>query len=443
MTDERPTAPGGADSSPASPHVPGAQPGELQETRESAPAARGRLSRRGFLGAAGAGAVLGAAGGTGVTAAVMRQQRTSTGPRAEEVIRHNYSPHGTHQAGIVTPTPAVTHLIALDLLPAARSVDALARLMRLWSGDVAALMAGRGVTGDVTPELAQQGVSLSITLGLGPTVFALPGLAAKKPAGLVEVPAMRHDKLDPRWGSADLLLIVAADDPTTVAYASRALLRDAETFARVRWVQEGAWRGTNAEGNAVTGRNLFGQLDGSANPKGAELDATVWPTDPPAWFAGGTTLVIRRIQMDLEEWDKLTRNEQEQALGRRFDGSPLTGGDEFATPDFAAKDANGRPVMPLDSHVRRTHPSQNSERRILRRGLNYTRNEWVDGKLEREAGLLFLSFQADVAKQFVPLQHSVDQLDSLNTWTTHVGSSVWAIPPGFSPDSWLCRDLLS
>ena len=56
---------------------------------------------------------------------------------------------------------------------------------------------------------------------------------------------------------------------------------------------------------------------------------------------------------------------------------------------------------------------------------------------------MFISFQADIARQFVPIQQRLDAGDALNTWTTAVGSAVFAVPPGFGPDTWIGHTLLA
>jgi len=398
-----------------------------------------RLQRRrllGYAGVASAGAVVGGVAGAGIA-------RASTPvPVAPQpaVIRQDYSPHETHQAGITTPVPAVTRLLAFTLTELA--VEPLTKLLKLWSGDIQALMAGRPIPGDPTPDLARTGVSLTITVGLGPRVFSLAPLRSKRPDGFVEIPAMAHDRLQERWCGGDLVVIVAADDATTVDYAARRLARDAATFARPGWVQDGSWRGTDASGEPVTGRNLFGQLDGSGNPSGDLLAQTVWAADPQPWFAGGTTLVVRRIQMDLDFWDRTTAERQEKVIGRRLDtGAPLTGTVETDALDLAAVGESGAPVIPLDAHARRSHPDENSARRMLRRGLNYTSTEVVDGRPVTTAGLVFLAFCADLAEQFVPVQQRLDANDALNDWTTAIGSAVFALPGGFAKDDWIARAL--
>lgn len=393
------------------------------------------MSRRGVFGYAGA-ATLGGAAGVAAGHAWGAAGHTQAGP---SVSGQTYPAHGEHQAGITTPKPAVGELVAFDL-SATTDRAALARLMRVWSADIAALAAGRPAPGDSAPDLAQAGVSLTILVGLGPRVFELDGLAARRPGGFQEIPPMAHDQLQGRWSGGDLLAWVSADDATSVAHAVRRLAADAAPFATRRWTQHGSWRPVDASGNAVTGRNLFGQVDGTGNPADDALAAAVFSDD--GWLTGGTQLVVRRIEMNLDTWDEATRDRQEQSVGRRLGtGAPLTGELEHDAPDFEAV-ADGVPVIAADAHARVAHPSQNSGRTMLRRGLNYTHDEWTDGAPRPSAGLIFTSFQADIAEQFIPVQRRLDQGDALNEWTTAIGSAVFVIPPGFGPDSYLAKGLL-
>ena len=177
-------------------------------------------------------------------------------------------------------------------------------------------------------------------------------------------------------------------------------------------------------------RNLFGQLDGTVNPKPGttEFDELVWSAGQPEWMAGGTSMVLRRIAMDLDGWDRVDRPGREASVGRRFaSGAPLTGEREHDEPDFAALGPVGFPVIPDFSHLRRSRSDEPGER-IYRRGYNY--DEAPAGASVSDAGLLFASFQADVDRQFVPIQRRLDELDLLNEWTTPIGSAVFAIPPG-------------
>ncbi|HSO69067.1 MAG TPA: Dyp-type peroxidase [Arachnia sp.] len=393
------------------------------------------VTRRGVFGYAGAATLGGAAG----VVAGRASRGAADDPATSSAGGQTFPAHGVHQSGILTTQPAVGHLIAFDLLPRTDR-SALGRLMRVWSADIAALMAGRPAPGDSAPDLAQAGASLSILVGLGPRVFDLDGLDPMRPAGFQEIPPMEHDQLQHRWSGGDLLVWISADDATTTAHAARRLTADAGPFATSRWVQSGSWRPVDAEGNPATGRNLFGQVDGTANPTDDALTSAVFSED--GWLSGGTQLVIRRIEMHLDAWDDATRDRQEQSVGRRLDtGAPLTGEAEHDALDLGAM-ADGAPVIAADAHARRAHPSQNSGRTMLRRGLNYTHDEWADGAPVSTAGLIFGAFQANIAEQYIPVQRMLDLGDALNEWTTAIGSAVFAIPPGFAPDSYLAQGLL-
>lgn len=383
------------------------------------------VSRRGLFGA-GAGAVA----GVGLAASVGLARPTGQA-EAAGVSGRTYSSIGAHQAGVTTPTPSAARLIALDVRP---DVDraALARLMRVWSTDIAALMAGRPAAGDTLPDMAMGGLSLSVLVGLGPRVFDLEGLRERAPIGFQEIPRMRHDRLTDEYSGGDLLLWISADDFTTVSYAARRLVHDARPWTDVRWSQDGSWRGIGHDGQPATGRNLFGQVDGTGNPQGEALEEAVWSTD--GWLTGSTQLVVRRIEMDLDEWDRLIRHEQERAIGRDLaTGAPLTGGDERTPIDFAAQ-RDGEPVVPDNAHSRLAHPDHNRGRTMYRRGLNYSD--------DTGSGLIFCAFQADISKQFIPVQRVLDDFDALNEWTTAVGSAVFVIPPGMREGGYLAQGLL-
>jgi hypothetical protein len=59
-----------------------------------------------------------------------------------------------------------------------------------------------------------------------------------------------------------------------------------------------------------------------------------------------------------------------------------------------------------------------------------------------DSGLLFASYQADVARQFLPIQRRLAEADLLNEWTTPIGSAVFAVPPGCAEDGWIGETLL-
>ena len=64
---------------------------------------------------------------------------------------------------------------------------------------------------------------------------------------------------------------------------------------------------------------------------------------------------------------------------------------------------------------------------IIRRGFNYDDNYLPDGT--RDAGLIFISFQAKL-KNYLDIQSKLNAIDSLNRYTTPVGSALFIVPPG-------------
>jgi len=394
---------------------------------------RGPTRRTFLLGGAVAG--VGAVAAIGVDAAASAQDAAPSTPLNGEVT---VPFHGIHQAGIDTDAQAHASFIALDLRPDVDR-DGLRRLLRTLTDDAARLTRGEAALADTEPELATAPARLTVTFGFGPELVARAGALA--PSWLRPLPAFSIDRLRPEYGDGDLLLQIAADDPVTVAHAARMLLKDARAFATPRWVQQGFRRAHGTVRPGTTMRNLFGQVDGTANPVPGTtaFDDVVWARE--GWLAGGTGMVVRRIAMDLDTWDHLDRPGRDQAVGRfQSTGAPLTGADEFDEPDFEAKDAIGFPVIPEFSHLRRSRPEDPAQR-IFRRGYNYDQTPPA-GTLS-DAGLVFVSFQADVDGQFVPIQRRLDELDLLNQWTTPIGSAVFAVPPGCAEGGFIGEGILS
>jgi dye decolorizing peroxidase len=349
--------------------------------------------------------------------------------------------HGPHQAGIDTPAQAHAAFVALTLDPGTDRA-ALRRLMRLLTDDAARLTQGTPPLADGQPELAAVPARLTVTFGFGPALFAAAGLAGQRPDSLRQLPPFAVDRLQPRWCGGDLLLQICADDPVTVAHAQRMLVKDARAFAAVQWVQRGFRRGRGMQDDGVTQRNILGQIDGTANPQpGTDVFAgAVWTDDGPEWLHGGTTLVLRRIRAELETWDAADTAGKEFAVGRRLtDGAPLTGRREHDPLDLAAKNANGFPVISEFAHAARAHVLDDRQR-IFRRPYNYDEPPAADGTAD--AGLIFCSYQRDIARQFLPIQRNLAEADLLNDWVTPIGSAVFAIPPGCEPGGWIGEGLL-
>lgn len=397
---------------------------------------RGLSRRQLLLGGAVAGA--GAAAAIGADAVA----RVAAAPAAEPVEQLHGGAvvpfHGPHQAAFTIAPQAHATMIALDLLPET-DADGLRRLLRILSDDAARLTQGEAALADSEPELATVPARLTATIGLGPEAVRRAG--AEVPAWLAPLPAFAIDRLEDAWSGGDLLLEVAGDDPLTVAHAQRMLLKGTRSFASIRWVQSGFRRSYGAERHGTTMRNLFGQVDGTVNPQpgDADFDGLVWIRN--GWLAGGTSLVVRRIRMDLDRWDRLDRPGREQSVGRTLaTGAPLTGTREHDEPDFAALTPIGFPVIPEFSHMRRAR-SDDPSQRFHRRAFNYDEAPAAGGSVS-ESGMLFTAAQADPLAQFVPIQQRLSDLDLLNEWTTPIGSAVFAIPPGCEPGGFVGETLV-
>lgn len=406
---------------------------------------RGRPSRRALLG--GSAALAATFGGLAVVPDLRPGGEASepTGGASGPVGNDPAAParvsfYGPHQAGVITPQQAHASFLGLDLRAGADATSIGAMLVML-TDDAARLCSGRRPLGAL--EDADDLRHLTVTFGFGAGLFAAAGVPKRCPEGVRGLPAFSRDRLESRWGQTDLVLQVAADDPTALAYAQRRLLRDAAHLTTTRWVQ----RGFVTPAAGASPRNLLGMRDGSANPRDPEQVAQIAWSRGPGAMAGGSQLVLRRVRLALDRWDDVETATKELAFGRRVaDGSPLSapaGASEFTAVDRAALDGQGFTVVPPHSHAARAQARSAGER-MLRRGYNYDDGAGTDGA--PDAGLLFVAYQADARTAFVPVQRRLDEADALNVWSTHVGSAVYAIPPGIpadTPGEWVGRALLT
>ncbi|MFF4181670.1 iron uptake transporter deferrochelatase/peroxidase subunit [Streptomyces sp. NPDC001691] len=392
------------------------------------------LSRRKLLTTVGgvgvAGLALGAAGGAGAYAAVESPDSASplTSVGATEVMFH-----GKHQAGISTPVQATGHLIAFDLAPGAGRKEAAA-LMRRWSATAKALMAGEPAgSGDTGVALDAGPSSLTVTFGFGHSFFDRTQLTDRRPVQLDPLPDFSSDQLDPKRSNGDLWVQIGADDALVAFHALRAIQQDAGAAAKVRWQMNGFNRTPGATGKPMTARNLMGQIDGTGNPKPSDADFEqrifVPDTGQPAWMAGGSYAVVRRIRMLLDTWEKLPLTQQEQVIGRKkSNGAPLSGGTETSKMQLDKFGPDGKLVIPENAHARIAAPEQNGGAAMLRRAFSYHDGIAADGT--PDAGLLFVCWQADPVRGFVPVQRKLDRGDALSAFLRHEASGLFAVPGG-------------
>ncbi len=399
------------------------------------------LSRRRLFGAVGAGAVL---AGAGVAAGRL------TAPEAAAPTSEVVPFRGTHQAGIVTAAQDRMHFVAFDVITDSR--DELVAMLKKWTEMAARMTAGEeaaedGAIGageynppsDTGEALDLHASKLTLTIGFGPSLFETNGkdrfgIADKKPAALADLPKFTGDALEPARSGGDIAIQACSDDPQVAVHAVRNLARVGFGVVAVRWSQLGFGRTSSTSTSQKTPRNLFGFKDGTRNIKAEDPDALaefVWvdPRDDQSWMAGGSYLVARRIRMLIEPWDRTTLHEQERVFGRtKGSGAPLGRKDEFDDLQLGAKGAGGKPVIDKDAHVRLASAEELNGIQILRRGYNFT--DGTDGFGHLDAGLFFIAYCRDPQKQFVPMQQNLARNDALNEYIKHVGSAVFAVPPG-------------
>ncbi|HYN94084.1 MAG TPA: Dyp-type peroxidase [Pilimelia sp.] len=322
---------------------------------------------------------------------------------------------GAHQAGIISRVLPFVCVAGFDVV--SRDRAALVRLLQTWSSLAADLT--------TTPEGGSGPVPtrLTLTFGFGPALFAGDrfGLGDQRPSALVPLPAFRGEALDPVAGNGDLCVQACATNPTAAHQAIRALLNIGREHVALRWRQNGFC----TEDGTADPPGLFEFRDGTCNldvqdPK--ETAEHLWVDDGPPWMHGGTYLVMRRIRLLLDTWDRTGLAEQEAVIGRRLAG-------------------NQRIAAGPDAHVRLAAPAANNGAKLLRRSYSY--DAGVDPNGLMDAGLIFLCFQRDPGRQFVPIQRRLAASDALNAFSQHRASGLFACPPGAQPGSFIGAELLS
>jgi deferrochelatase/peroxidase EfeB len=437
---------------------------------------RRRTSRRGFLTAtAGLAATSGAdwaADGTAGAAAI--------GPASEPFW-------GAHQGGIVTAAQSHTYFAAFDLITG--QCAGVVKLLQAWTAAAARLTEGKTaqpladglkvavvpapqgggsrhqgyaaplsntIVADTGEALGLGPARLTVTFGFGAGLFIKDGadrfgLAARRPAALVDMPQFVGDRLVEGQTGGDLSVQACADDPQVAFHAVRQLARIADGAATIRWVQTGFVPPRDAN---ATPRNLIGFKDGTGNPAiddAKAMNEFVWVgSEGPAWMTGGSYVVTRRIRIALEHWDRMNLAFQEQAVGRhKYSGAPLGKRREHDALDLLATDKNGNPVIPESAHVRLAAAASNGGAQILRRpysyndGVDFTAERWPPWRrgFEYDAGLFFVCYQRDPRTGFIKIFERMAKFDMIHQFVTHVGGGLFACPPGAAPGEFVGHHL--
>ena len=242
---------------------------------------------------------------------------------------------------------------------------------------------------------------LTVTVGFGPATFA----PAERPVHLRELPPFPGDALDPAWCGGDIVVQACATTP-------EAALAALPAGVTPRWLQTGSLRRARRDGPNTTPRDPLGFRDGSWNVRrDADRLRHVWiDRGDRTAMVGGTYMVVRRIEIDLERWEALPVADQERVIGRhKATGAPLGRRSEF--------DAVVHEWLPRDSHALQAAPRSNNGAMLLRRGYSYDR------------GVVFIAFTRDPARYYVPMQRRLAERDALSGFTRHTGSALFAVPP--------------
>ena len=426
--------------------------GDGHDGKPGGPSRRGLLAGAGLFGA---GAVAGGLGGY-----FGHSGGGSAAANTSDVVGDSNQTipfYGTHQAGIATPAQDRLAFGSMNVVSGTSRSD-LRDLLKDWTTAAARMTAGQLVGEDTQPyappldtgEAVGSPVSrLTITVGYGPSLFdGRFGLAGKKPAALAQLPALPNENLDPDYTDGDLCVQACSDDPLVAFHAVRNLARIGMGVVEHNWMELGFGRTSTTSTSEATPRNLLGFKDGTRNIKAEQtelMDKYVWTgaESGQEWFHGGSYLVARKIRIFVENWDRDYLQDQEHVIGRsKVAGAPLSGGTEFTAPNFAKKSSTGLgPAIPMNAHMRLASFEHNGGVRILRRGYSFT--DGVDELGDLEAGLFFICFQRDPERQFVAIQRRLGVHDALNEYVRHVGSAIFAVPPGAKQGGFVGETLLS
>ncbi|WP_422388378.1 iron uptake transporter deferrochelatase/peroxidase subunit [Abiotrophia defectiva] len=398
------------------------------------------ISRRDFIKKAG---MMGA--GAMMTPSIMKLLFGGTSPKdalALEEANQAIPFYGKRQSGITTPIQRQVYFAVLDL--ATEDLETIRGIFKSWTAYIARMMQGELVEAyksntmlppTDTGEAVGMGTErLTITVGVSPSFLEKLNLTGKKLPELEDLPKFARDQLQEAFTGGDICIQACAEDAQVAFHAVRNLLRKGREHLTLKWSQTG-YAAITSQGS--TPRNLFGFKDGTANVTSQDdFDRVIW-CDQDNWMKNGTYLIVRRVQMHLETWDRTSLKEQENTFGRHRDsGAPLGAVDEFDPVDLELKDDKGNLVIPEDCHVRL---AKEVGEEIYRRAFSYANG--IDPRTGQfDAGLLFISFQKD-PQQFIKVQKNLGTKDKLNEYITHVGSGLFAILPGVEEGGYLGQSL--
>ena len=403
------------------------------------------MSRRallGGLGLAGAGVAIGSVTGGGATRCSSWHRRPVRPHRPDQSIVPFY---GTHQAGIATPAQDRLVFATLNVVDGADRTDVCGTCLSDWSDAAAKMTKGQLVGEDSdldappldTGEAVGSPVSgLTVTIGYGPSLFDDRfGLAPKKPALLVDLPALPNEDLDPDYIGRRPV------HPGLLGRPAGGLPRRAQPgppgHGRGRAQLDGARvrpdvhhqhrRGHASQPARVQGRHP--QHQGPADRPHGRLrlgGRRVRPAMDAGWELPGRPPHPRCSSRTGTATTSATS--RTSSAGPRPPGAPLTGGTRVHHAQLHRQGRPGPLVIPADAHIRLASHEENGGTRILRRGYSFTDGiDPVRGTLL--GGLFFIAFMKGPS-QFITLQQKLGTSDALNEYIQHTGSALFAVPPG-------------
>lgn len=221
------------------------------------------------------------------------------------------------------------------------------------------------------------------------------------------------------------MLLLACDDPAVLSRAVNAALEEIAGLGRVVRIETGITL-RDKESRAI---EHFGFVDGLSQP-GVFVDSPQ-PALPRHLLvrdvlareenAFGSYLVYRKLQQDVKGFDAAVAElantlevpiESAEALvmGRFKDGTPLVHSGTAAESAIPEPDFRGDPdgaKCPFHAHIRKVNPrvwpnGNPVHVPLFRRGIPYGSyvRDFLQEPPSHGVGLLFLAFQADIARQF-------------------------------------------
>jgi Dyp-type peroxidase family len=314
-----------------------------------------------------------------------------------------------------------------DGVDAPRAAAALGDLWAMYQG----LKAGRVRDLDGV-ELPADKDETTVLLGFGRNAFKLAGTALARPRGLADEYLFRS--ADPDGGGPLLRgsgLSYAPDVHANMATEAFCVQVIAESKLAVDRAVVETWKALADAGDPVLAlttfylgnqrndhRSWIDFYDGLSNLRSEDREGVIaiGPGTDEGWAVGGTYIAFMRLAIDLVGWRRLSRTDQELAVGRdKRSGCPLVELGEDGAPRADPgcpvagtqifESANDGPfaeppevsdLAVRASHVQRANhhirpASDFGSRRIFRQGYEFL--EWAEGPPGFRAGLNFVSFQ--------------------------------------------------